>query len=76
MFLILCICDLVVGSGYFLVLAFNEMVWVVYELGFIVFLYCYDFKLENDEIIIYYMLMGEIFNYIKLDSENDFYYYI
>lgn len=62
-----------VGSGYFLVLAFNEMVWIVYKLGFIVFLYCYEFRLENDEIIIY-MLEDKVFKYIILYSENDIYY--
>ncbi|GAA7104973.1 hypothetical protein Kyoto57A_04250 [Helicobacter pylori] len=65
------VCDPAVGSGHFLVSALNEMVWIAYELGLIASLHRYDLKLENDEIIIHYMLTGEIFNYTKPHSEND-----
>ncbi|WRA99731.1 Eco57I restriction-modification methylase domain-containing protein [Helicobacter pylori] len=65
------ICDPAVGSGHFLVSALNEMVWVAYELGLITSLHRYDLKLENDEIIIYYMENGKIFNYTKAHNEND-----
>ncbi|GAA8446968.1 hypothetical protein HpNP61_10970 [Helicobacter pylori] len=65
------ICDPAVGSGHFLVSALNEMVWIAYELGLIVSLHRYDLELENDEIIIHYTPMGEIFNYKKPHSEND-----
>ncbi len=64
------VCDPAVGSGHFLVSALNEMVWIAYELGLIASLYCYDLKLENDEIIIH-TPTGEIFNYTKPHSEND-----
>lgn len=65
------ICDPAVGSGHFLVSALNEMVLIAYELGLIASLYRYDLRLENDEIIIHYAQMGEIFNYKKPHSEND-----
>ncbi|WP_064792491.1 type IIG restriction enzyme/methyltransferase [Helicobacter pylori] len=70
------ICDPAVGSGHFLVSALNEMVRVAYELGLIASLYRYDLKLENDEIIIHHTPTGEIFNYIKPDSENDPHHHI
>ncbi len=65
------ICDPAVGSGHFLVSALNEMVWVAYKLGLITSLYRHSLRLENDEIIIHYAQMGEIFNYKKPHSEND-----
>ncbi|PUD58693.1 type IIG restriction enzyme/methyltransferase [Helicobacter pylori] len=64
------ICDPAVGSGHFLVSALNEMVWVAYELGLIASLYRYDFKLENDEIIIH-TPEDKIFNYTIPLREND-----
>ncbi|WRF66391.1 class I SAM-dependent DNA methyltransferase [Helicobacter pylori] len=65
------VCDPAVGSGHFLVSALNEMVLIAYELGLITSLYRYKLRLENDEIIIHYTPMGEIFNYKKPHSEND-----
>ncbi|MCQ2646573.1 Eco57I restriction-modification methylase domain-containing protein [Helicobacter pylori] len=70
------ICDPAVGSGHFLVSALNEMVLIAYELGLIASLHRYELKLENDEIIIHYTPTGEIFNYIKPDSENDPHHHI
>ncbi|GAA9267507.1 class I SAM-dependent DNA methyltransferase [Helicobacter pylori] len=64
------ICDPAVGSGHFLVSAFNEMVWVAYELGLIASLYACDLKLENDEIIIH-TPEDKVFNYTIPHSEND-----
>ncbi|RKV34237.1 class I SAM-dependent DNA methyltransferase [Helicobacter pylori] len=70
------VCDPAVGSGHFLVSALNEMVLIAYELGLITSLYRHELRLENDEIIIHYTPMGEIFNYKKPDSENDPHHHI
>ncbi|WP_120922940.1 class I SAM-dependent DNA methyltransferase [Helicobacter pylori] len=70
------ICDPAVGSGHFLVSALNEMVLIAYELGLIASLYRHELRLENDEIIIHYTPMGEIFNYKKPHSENDPHHHI
>ncbi|GAA7360282.1 class I SAM-dependent DNA methyltransferase [Helicobacter pylori] len=70
------ICDPAVGSGHFLVSALNEMVRIAYELGLIASLYHHSLRLENDEIIIQHTPTGEIFNYKKPHSENDFHHQI
>ncbi|GAA7908000.1 class I SAM-dependent DNA methyltransferase [Helicobacter pylori] len=69
------VCDPAVGSGHFLVSALNEMVWVAYELGLIAFLYRYDLKLENDEIIIH-TPENKVFKYTIPHSENDPHHHI
>ncbi|GAA8657633.1 class I SAM-dependent DNA methyltransferase [Helicobacter pylori] len=70
------ICDPAVGSGHFLVSAFNEMVWIAFKLGLIASLYRHSLRLENDEIIIQHTQTGEIFNYTKAHSENDPHHHI
>ncbi len=69
------VCDPAVGSGHFLVSAFNEMVRIAYELGLITSLYRHSLRLENDEIIIH-TPENKIFNYTIPHRENDPHHHI
>ncbi|GAA8541407.1 class I SAM-dependent DNA methyltransferase [Helicobacter pylori] len=64
------ICDPAVGSGHFLVSAFNEMVWIAYELGLIASLPLdATLELENDEILI--KISNKPFIYTRPSSEKE-----
>lgn len=62
------ICDPAVGSGHFLVSCLNEMIYIYYELGLLI--YIDELSLINDELLIK-TKKGEHFIYTKPSKAND-----